>query len=231
MVSRFQINTGKRKFTLIIHTDGERFIDDYVNQNAINEQAEMVTELVNNVFKEVGEMMVGVNQFLLIVINKFKYLQPQKDEVDRFGVNPKALTFAKHASIVTEFLCDLYQRIENIFHNILFYDSENGKIFFYDLVCNIKPDTQESRLCDQMIKYYGFGERVDINDLAGKVYSKDSPDSTDEGHLRGAIKSINKKTKECFGFNLFAIKQGVFIVYPTVSSLSAVAPDRMNKKQ
>lgn len=100
-----------------------------------------------------------------------------------------------------KFLQELYIEIEKEMKSPLFYIKDRSTLCYYDFVCELQADTNESLLCEYMFQF-SIGSKKEIADIykfmTGEEFLKG-----DEKIVKNALEGVNKKTKEFLGFSRF----------------------------
>lgn len=115
--------------------------------------------------------------------------RPFKDNVDCFEVK---------ISVLVSFYSDL----QGLVRSPLLYLNENAQIWFYDFVCQLKPDSNEAALCAFMFQF-GIGEFKEFEDIYTYVTGEGRSDDFPKGWnttIKSAYDGINRKSNVSFGF-------------------------------
>lgn len=114
----------------------------------------------------------------------------------------------KKVELCIDFFESIHLELVRELKSPLHYIPEKAKILYFDVICELVPNSNEAELCRFMFQRSigEFREKMDAYDeLTGE---------RDSVHARGwqkkidnAIEGVNKKTFERFGFRIFTIKK------------------------
>lgn len=108
-------------------------------------------------------------------------------------------------------LVSLYKDLQNNIRSPLNYLHEKGQICFYDYICQLTLNTNESELCKYMFQF-SIGEWKEMEDIYAFITGEDINDQHTwpknwKNTIKNAQKEVNRKSKENFGFNVFKIEK------------------------
>ncbi len=112
-------------------------------------------------------------------------------------------------------LAELYREVEQRMVTPLEYVDSMLCLRYHDLVCPLQSTSIQRSLCIYMFNNFDFGQLVDIDVVTNNVLlnsdkeSSTEPSKSDIKRIKGAVKEINRKTIEAFGFPIFNYPQGL----------------------
>jgi hypothetical protein len=131
-----------------------------------------------------------------IPIFKFKYLK-----VDTSNLDPETGLY-ENIKKRAEVLIELYDDLKNFSRSPLFYIPDEAKLCFYEIVIELKKDTNESQLCKFLFSKE-IGKVFLIESICDFIFpSSMEKEKHDLRKIKNATDSINKKTRKYFGFQI-----------------------------
>lgn len=106
-----------------------------------------------------------------------------------------------------EVLVDFYNEIKKLVASPLIYLPEKSQIWFYDFVCQLKAETNESELCRFMFQF-SIGEWKESAEIyafikGGTVDNQDEWPKNWSSVVKSAYDGVNGETNKIFGFPVF----------------------------
>lgn len=108
-----------------------------------------------------------------------------------------------------------YKEVSKIVKSPMFYLEKQCQICFYDLVCQLKPSTNESELCKKLFEY-SFGEKIDDADVYEYITGEDTEglmDMESRKKIKNAVDGVNRKTKKYLGFSIIEHKKNTLNLF------------------
>ncbi|MFA7277444.1 MAG: hypothetical protein WC101_00450 [Candidatus Gracilibacteria bacterium] len=116
----------------------------------------------------------------------------------------------------TNVLAGFYKDLRGDIRSPLFYIPEKNKVCFYDLVCQLQPDSNEAQLCKFLFQF-SFGEFKEMEDAYVFMTGTDIGDEKNwKTKITSAYDGINEKTNKQFGFPIIQKeKSTITLVFPS----------------
>ena len=118
-------------------------------------------------------------------------------------------------------LIGFYEALSDGIRSPLTYLPDQAKICFYDFVCPLTADTNESLLCGFMFGF-SIGEKVEMEDIFAGAFHGNKEDfcGKDRETIKNAYDGINRKTNDVFGFPILK-KDGTTLCLTLPSRVAA----------
>lgn len=129
---------------------------------------------------------------------------------DLKAISPDTIRFNKIIDSIdnkVEVLTDFYLELQKNIKVPLIYLEDKSQIWFYDIVCQLKPNTNESELCGYMFEF-GIGEWKNFDEIYAHLMGENVENILNwpknwKSKIVSAYDGVNRKTNDIFNFNVF----------------------------
>ncbi len=148
----------------------------------------------------------------------YKFINAFDDSEIQVGQQDRPyLLWERNIEAKLEVLSSFFDGLNSFVRSPLSYLSDRAQICFYDLICQLTPDTNESMLCNYMFKELSVGESVDFVKIYAEIKGEDvelQPEwpNTWKKTVDTAYNEINRKTNKSFGFSIFEKKKNMLFI-------------------